>query len=64
MFSALLYFKTKFFNVFNTQLEKAYLALMANLTRLLGALEHQDVDMVVQELKYIMFMEVQLVKVN
>ena len=59
-----LYFKAKFRNVFNTQLEKAYLALMANLTRLLGALEHQDVDTVVQELKYIMFLEVQLIKVN
>ena len=64
MFSTLLYFKTKFCNVFHTQLEKAYLALMANLTRLLGALEHQDVDTVVQELKYIMFLEVQLIKVN
>lgn len=40
------------------------MALMANLTRLLGALEHQDVDTVVQELKYIIVLEVQLVKVN
>ena len=37
---------------------------MANLTRLLGALDHQDVDTVAQELKYIMLLEVQLIKVN
>ena len=46
------------------QLEKAYIALMANLTRLLGALDHQDVDTVVQELKNILALEVQLEKVN
>lgn len=37
---------------------------MANLTRLLGALDHQDVDTVVQELKYIIDLEVVLEKVN
>ena len=37
---------------------------MANLTRLLGGLDHQDVDTVVQELKYIRLLEVQLIKVN
>ena len=37
---------------------------MANLTRLLGALDHQDVDTVVQELKSIISLEVELVKVN
>ena len=48
------------------QLEKAYFALMANLTRLLGALDHPevDVDTVVQELKHIILLEVQLEKVN
>lgn len=43
-------------------LEKAYIALMANITRLLGALDHQDADTVVQELKYIILLEAQLEK--
>ena len=40
------------------------MALMANLTRLLGATEHQDLDDIVQELKDILLLEVELVKVN
>ena len=47
----------------NTQMAKAYMALMANLTKLLGATEHQSVDAIIQELKEILFFEVQMVKV-
>lgn len=40
------------------------MALMANLTRLLGATEHQHVEAIIQELKHILLLEVELVKVN
>ena len=51
------------FRSFTNQVTQAYMVLMANLTRLLGALDYQDANSIIPELKEILLLEVDLIKV-
>lgn len=46
----------------NVLVTQAYMVLMANLTRLLGALDYQDANSIIPELKEILLLEVDLIK--
>lgn len=51
------------FRYFTNQVTQAYMVLMANLTKLLGALDYQDANSIIPELKEILLLEVDLIKV-
>lgn len=51
------------FRSFTNQVTQAYMVLMANLTKLLGALDYQDANSIIPELKEILLLEVDLIKV-